>query len=629
MAFVKGIWRILVAVKDGLVLLLLVLFFGLLYMALSASPGESGAPSSGALVLDLDGVIVEQPQAVAPSSLLTGTDDVLQEFRLRDIVTALQAAKSDSKVKVVVLDLDGFLGGGQVALSRIGAALDGVRAAGKPVLAYATAYGDDGYMLASHASEVWLNPIGGVALTGPGGNQLYYKGLIDKLGITTHVYRVGTYKSFVEPYIRPDQSPEAREASQALADSLWESWRANVAKARPKAQVDAFTRDPVAAVRAAGGSLASAALKLGLVDKLAERQAFGERVAAIAGEGGDGKPGSYAALDLKRYARAHTPSNSGQIGVLVVAGNIVDGTSGPGTAAGDSIADLLYAALAEQDLKALVVRVDSPGGSVLAAEKIRGAILEAKSEGLPVVVSMGDVAASGGYWIATPATTVFAEPATITGSIGVLAVLPSFEGALAKIGVTSDGVRTTPLSGQPDLAGGISPEFDTMAQLGVEDAYRRFIGLVAQARRMPAERVDTIAQGRVWDGGTARQIGLVDRFGGLEDAVAEAARLAKIDPAKAKPYYIEEQPDRFSQFVEDLMSDNSGQEAAIPRDWMGRQAWLRQHWALQALSDGQSMLTGSSIRATCLECRGYGAPAAVTPAVRVPLLLRLAKGLGL
>ncbi|EPR09062.1 serine protease [Sphingobium indicum IP26] len=606
-------WRILVAIKDGLVLLFLLMFFGALYAALSWSPKPAQSVGSGALLLKLDGTIVEQPSEIDPMALLTGGNDRAREYGLADIVAALDAARDDRKVKAVVLNLDGFMGGGQVALARVGKALDAVRAAKKPVFAYATIYSDDSYQLAAHASESWVNPLGGVAITGRGGSGLYYKRLIDKLGVNTHVYRVGTYKSFVEPFTRTEQSPEARQANQALADALWEDWRQEVAKARPRARLAAYVRDPAGLAEAAGGNLAKAAVSAGLVDRMGDEAAFGARVAEVAGDAPDDKAGDFAAIDLKNYMKAHKPANGGEIGVLTIAGDIVDGEAGPGTAAGDTIAALLRKALAEKDLKALVVRVDSPGGSVMASEKIRSAIMEAKSEGLPIVASMGNVAASGGYWVSTPADVIFAEPDTITGSIGVFGILPSFEGTLAKIGVTTDGVKTTPLSGQPDIAGGTTPEFDRIMQMGVEDIYGRFVGLVAQSRRKTPQQIDAIAQGRVWDGGTARQIGLVDRFGGLEEAVAEAAKLAKIDPAKARPYRIAREPDKFAEFVQSIMDREDEDDAGVPeamvgRDLLGRQAIVQRNWALQAVADVRALVSGAGVRADCLECRGYGAP---------------------
>ena len=286
--------------------------------------------------------------------------------------------------------------------------------------------------------------------------------------------------------------------------------------------------------------------------------------------------------------------------MLTVAGDIVDGEAGPGTAGGDTISDLLLTALDQRNLKALVVRVDSPGGSVMASERIRSAIMQAKEDGLPVVVSMGNVAASGGYWVSTPGDVIFAEPETITGSIGVFGILPSFEGTLAKMGITTDGVRTTPLSGQPDLAGGTPPEFDQLMPLGVEDIYRRFVGLVARARNKTPQQLAALAQGRVWDGGTARQLGLVDRFGGLEDAIAEAARRAKLDPAKARAYRIEKAPDPWAEWLEAL-AERESDDATAPRDMLARQAWAQRGWALQAVSAVRALVSGAGVRADCLE----------------------------
>lgn len=635
MAFIRAAWRFIIGVKDVLVLCFLLLFFGALYSALSLTGAERPvAATSGALLLDLRGTIVEQPAQESPFAMLSGSaEPAIREYRLRDIVTALDAARTDDHVKAVVLNLDGFMGGGQVALARVGKALDGVRAARKPVLTFATAYEDDGYQLAAHASEVWLNPIGGVAIMGPGGANLYYKGLIDKLGVNVNIYRVGTYKSAVEPFVRADESPEAKQASQALVDHLWQNWRDEVSRARPRAKIAAYAADPLGSAQATGGDMAKAAQNAALVDRVGDEDSFDERVAEIAGEDDSPESAGFARIEFEKYVKAHTPVNDGQIGVLTVAGEIVDGEGGPGTAAGDSIAGLLNKALAERDLKALVIRVDSPGGSVLASEQIRRAIAQAKDQGLPVVTSMGNMAASGGYWITTLSDKVIAEPSTITGSIGVFGILPSFEGTLAKLGVTTDGVRTTPLSGEPNVLGGVSPQFNQIAQLSVEDMYRRFLTLVAQARNLTPQRVDAIAQGRVWDGGTARQIGLVDRFGGLEDAVAEAARLAKLDPAKVQPYYIEPEPDRIATLLQSFMTSDAkmgaGARSALPTDLLGRQAWRQRQWAMQAMDDARSLTGGAAMRASCLECRAYGVPGAGDIVVREGVLWRVLGWLGL
>ncbi len=613
-SFVKGGWKLVVAIKDAMVLLFLLLFFALIYAGIKMARSEpTGVPGTGALYLAFDGPIVEQPRAIDRLSALGGGDSP-GEYRLRDVVHAIETAAQDSTVKAVVLDLDGFGGGGQVAMERVGAALDKVRKAGKPVLAHATYYDDDAYLIAAHASEVWLAPLGMVGVTGPGGSNLYYKGLVEKLGAKVHVYRVGTYKSAVEPYIRADQSPEAKAANEVLVKAVWSSWLGDVAKARPKAKVSDYLADPLAILRSASGDTAKAAQAAGLVDKLGDDIAFGKHVADLAGEADDGGPGDFAAIPLHAYMRKHPAATDGKVGVVTVAGEIVDGDASPGTAGGTTIANLIRDALADDDIKALVLRVDSPGGSVSASEDIRAALVEVRKKGLPIIVSMGNVAASGGYWVSTAGDVIFAEPSTITGSIGVFGILPSFEATLAKIGVTSDGVKATALSGEPDVVGGVSPEFDQLAQASVEDIYGKFIGLVAQARKLTPERVDEIGQGRVWDGGTAHQLKLVDRFGGIEDAIAEAAKRARLSGGDAQARYFEPEPDRLARFLTAFggeeearvrMASNAG-----PRDSLSYAARQQQVMAMRVVADLRGLIEGASMRADCLECRAF-APAPV------------------
>lgn len=600
MVFMKGVWRFLVGIKDGLALLFLLVFFGLLYALLSAGPNP-GAVRDGALLIELDGFVSEQPAAIDPVAALMSQRAPMREYRQRDISRALELAVKDDRIKAVVLDLDRFMGGGQTSLAALGERIDAVRKAGKPVYAFATAYSDDGYQLAAHASEIWLDPLGGVLPTGPGGSRTYYKGLFDQLGIKAHIYRVGTFKSAVEPYMRADQSPEAEVAMKALYDEVWEQWRSDVAKARPKAKLDALLADAPAVVEAAKGDLAQLSLANGLVDKLGDRIAFGKYVAAKVGEGREEKIGSFAETRPAALLAAHSPSRDGSpIGVITIAGEIIDGEGGPGVAAGDSVSELIYDALKNDELKALVVRVDSPGGSVTASEKIRLALAEAKKRKIPVVVSMANLAASGGYWISMPADTIFAEPSTITGSIGIFGVLPSGKEALAKWGVTTDGVRTTPLSGEPDVLGGISPEFDRLAQATVEKGYRDFLTRVATSRKKTVEQVDAIGQGRVWAGGTARQLGLVDRLGGLDDALAEAARLAKLEKGDWHPLYIEPMPDFASTLLGGLMPEPA--QAAAPMDLFGRAAW-EQQLVFDRIAADLRLLSGvKGAQVRCLEC---------------------------
>ncbi|RYY34217.1 MAG: signal peptide peptidase SppA, partial [Sphingomonadales bacterium] len=411
------------------------------------------------------------------------------------------------------------------------------------------------------------------------------------------IYKVGKFKSAVEPYARADMSPEARAANVALYDSIFSQWRDGIAKARPKARIGDLLTKPDQVVAAAQGDIAKANVDAGLVDKLGDRLAFGKRVAEIAGAPANKPAGNFRIIKFADFVAAHAPAATGDaIGVITVAGEIVDGKAGPGTAGGESVSQLLLKGLAEKKLKALVVRVDSPGGSVLASEQIRQAILQAKAQGLPVVVSMGSLAASGGYWVSMASDVIFAQPDTITGSIGIFGVLPSFENSLAKLGVTTDGVRTTPLSGQPDVLGGFTPAVDGVLQSGVDQGYRRFVELVASQRKLTPQRVDEIGQGRVWIGGIAHQLGLVDRFGGLKDAIDEAARRAKLDPAKVQAVYLEKSDTGWLRMVAGLLNDgeDGGDWADAPAggDAFSRIAMERRALIGQALHDARGLAAG-------------------------------------
>lgn len=593
MKFLSAVWKLLVGIKDALVLVFMLLFFGMLYFALSSRPAPI---KEGVLALQLDGVVVEQPSKPGLTEL-AGGGPMIAEYRLRDIVGALDSARTDSRVKAVALDLDRFAGGGQVAMGDLADAVRRLRSSGKPVITYATAYSDDSYLVASAASEIWIDPLGAVAIAGPGGNNLYFKGLLDKLGITANVYRVGTYKAAVEPFTRSDMSPEAKQNAQALGDALLATWRDEVVKNRPKARVDDYMRNPTGALAAADGDLTRAAVGFGLVDKVGTHQAFTGRLAQLGGKDRTAEAG-YKRIKLSDYVEDKVADNdSGSIGVVTVAGMIVDGKASPGTAGGDSIASIIDKAVQQGGLKALVVRVDSPGGSVLASERIRQSLLAAKAKKIPVVVSMGNVAASGGYWVSTPADFIFAEPSTITGSIGVFGILPSFEGSLQKLGIGADGIRTTPLSGEPDIFNGPSPAAETLLQAGVDSIYARFLSIVAKSRgKQPAE-VDRVAQGRVWDGGTARQLGLVDGFGGMEEAIAKAGALAKIDKPKDQVRYLERPvslEERLLELVGPDQADEPAQDAFA--------AFAPDPRIADAIAELRSVLAGPRIQVRCLEC---------------------------
>jgi protease-4 len=602
MKFARAIWKLLVGIKDALVLVLLLLFFAAIYAGLSARPAPVG---EGVLAFDLNGSVVEQPSKPGFTEIAGGTSTI-REYSLRKLVDALDNARTDDRVKAVALDLQWFTGGGQTAMSDLAAAVRRVRASGKPVIAYATAYSDDSYLVASAASEVWMDPLGAVALAGPGGSNLYFKGLLDKLGVTANVYRVGTYKAAVEPFTRSDMSPEAKQNAQALSGALLETWRETVLKNRPKAKVDAYMSNPVGALQAAGGDLTKAAVGFGLVDKIGTREAFEARLTELGGKDLT-SPGGYKQIALPAYVSSEVDDNDdGSIGVITIAGMIVDGSAAAGTAGGDTIASLIDEAVRDGGLKALVVRVDSPGGSVLASERIRQSILEAKRHKIPVVVSMGSVAASGGYWVSTPADFIYAEPSTITGSIGVFGILPSFEGTLQKLGIGADGVKTTPLSGEPNLFKGPSDEADQLLQAGVNSIYARFLSIVAQSRHKSPAEIDRIAQGRVWDGGTARQLGLIDGFGSFDAAVEKAGQLAKIANPESEVRYLE-RPESLEEKLVELIAEDRARQ--LPAD-DAFAAFAPAHIG-DSLAQLREVLTGPRVQVRCLECPPV-APARVT-----------------
>lgn len=614
MSFVGKVWKVLVGVKDGLVLLFMLLFFLAVFAILSARPNP-GQVRDGALLIDLGGVIVEEKTALDPVQALLARSAPMAETRARDVVRALDAAAGDARIKAVVIDMTTFLGGGQVHLKDIGEAMDRVRQAKKPVFTYALGYADDHMLIAAHASEVWMDPQGMAVIAGPGGNNLYYAGLLEKLSVKARIYRVGAFKSAVEPYSRSDMSEEARANAAGLYGAMWEEYKANVTKARPKLQLARVTGDPLAWIQSSGGDMAKAAVGAGMVDKLGDYAQFGARVAQVAGEDPwDKTPGKFASSELEPFLADLGAIRQGKaIGVVTIAGEIVDGEAGPGTAGGTRIADLLDAALA-QDLAALVVRVDSPGGSVTASEEIRRAVQRHRDRKIPVAASFANVAASGGYWVATSSDRIFAEPDTITGSIGVFAVIPTFEDAAAKLGVTSDGYRTTELSGQPDFLGGFTPAMDALLQNSINGTYSRFLGRVSASRRMPLARVEEVAQGQVWDGGTARQIGLVDEFGGLTEALGWAAAKAGVKDGEWHPVFLGESDGNYDSLIRRMVTGGSQARAAAGGGdifaLLGRRS---EHLGARISADAQRLLGARGAQALCTDCPITGAPVAPAP----------------
>lgn len=632
MGFARKVWRLLVGIKDALALLFLLVFFGTLFAVLSSRPNP-GFVRNGALLLDINGSIVEEVSPVDPIQALLSQTLPTREYAARDLVRAIDAAAADERVEALALDLTGFLGGGAVHMSEVSAALDRFSAAEKPIYAFAYAYSDDSLLLAAHADEIWVDPMGGVAITGPGGENLYYADALDRFNITANVYRVGTYKSAVEPYTANGMSPEARENLSQLLATIWQEWRANVRAVRPQADIELVTTDVAGWLAASDNDIAQASVAAGLADRIGTRVEWGEHIAEAVGEDEwSSEPGSFASTAYDPWiADVNQKSSSGgegRIAVITVSGTISDGEAGPGEAGAARIARLLDEAL-DDELDALVVRIDSPGGTVTGSETIRRAVMRHRDAGTPVAISMGNYAASGGYWVATAGEHIFAEPETLTGSIGVFLVVPSFEGILADYGINTDGVRTTPLSGQPDVLAGFTPEAEAVLQASTSSFYSRFLSLVAEARGITTERADELGQGRVWDGGAARQLGLVDQFGDLDSAITWAASRAELEEGNYEVRYLGSNAPTYDSLLARLLFSGANETETGGRDIASIFARRELSRLARVTEDLDRLMAVEGVQARCLECTvvpaSAGPQATTTPSGSwLSLLARLA-----
>ncbi|MGU3412277.1 signal peptide peptidase SppA [Enterobacteriaceae bacterium C34A] len=562
--FFKWTWRLLNFIRElvlNLFFILLVLVCVGIWMQFSSSTTESSG--RGALLMDITGVVVDKPSSTSKfgaisRQLLGANSDRLQENSLFDIVQTIRQAKDDRNITGIVLDLKNFAGGDQPSMQYIGKALREFRDSGKPVYAVGDSYTQGQYYLASFANKIYLSPQGTVDLHGFATNGLYYKSLLDKLKVTTHVFRVGTYKSAVEPFIRDDMSPAAREADSRWIGELWQNYLTTVSANRQVTPEQIFpgAQGMLDGLRKVDGDTAKYALDNKLVDVLASSA---EIEKAMSKQFGWSKADNdYRAVSYYDYS-LKTPSDKGaSIAVIFANGAIIDGQETPGNVGGDTTASQIRDARLDPKVKAIVLRVNSPGGSVSASEVIRSELAAARAAGKPVVVSMGGMAASGGYWISTPADYIVANASTLTGSIGIFGVINTVENSLDTIGVHTDGVSTSPLA-DISMTKALPQEVQDMMQLSIENGYKRFITLVAQSRHSTPEQVDKIAQGHVWTGQDAKANGLVDSLGDFDDAVAKAAELAKLKQWHID--YYQEDPSLFSSVIDSL---SGSVRAALP-----------------------------------------------------------------
>ncbi len=544
---VTAIWRGLDRLRRLLHLILLLGIFLLLFVA--ALEERVFVPNAAALVIAPKGNLVDQlsgdplTRAVARAR---GTP--LQETLVRDVIEALRAARDDVRIKAVVLRLDGMSGGGLSKLQEIAAELAHFKESGKTVIAIGDAFSRDQYYLAAHADRVYMHPMGMVLVDGYSRYLPYYKSALDKLYIDYNVWTVGEYKSFVEPITRDGMSPQDTEASRAYLGALWRAYQADVTAARklPDAALQRYADDIVSLLTNAGGNTAQLAVDYGLVDELLTRDAMRERIRAAVGEDGAGAKATdeYVSIGLDDYVRsldlpAKEASQADRVAVVVAAGTILDGRQPPGSIGGDSMAELIRRIRLDESVKALVLRVDSGGGSAFASDVILRELQLFKDSGRPLVVSMGSVAASGGYWISMAANEIWASPTTLTGSIGVGATIATFPRTLDKVGVHVDGIGTTQLSGAFDVTRPMGEAVKGMIRESVKNTYAEFVGKVAEYRGRPLEQIEAAAQGRVWIGTDALDRGLVDHLGTFADAVKAAAALAKLTEGRYSVQYVE------------------------------------------------------------------------------------------
>jgi protease-4 len=582
-------WRSLDATRRALLnLLFLLVIIAILFAIFN---GGKRVEDKTVLILDLKGSLVEQQAGSVRQTLVSQVrGDIKENVQLRDVLHVLDAAAKDPKISSAILLLDEFQGAGMPMLREVGAAVDRFKASGKKVVAWASTYDQRQYFLAVHANEVYLHPMGMVELEGFGGYRNYYRDALDKLGITVNLMRVGTYKSFAEPFIANEPSPAALEAETYLYNDMWKNYTDTVEKARklPTGSIMQTINDLPNLVGQVHGDMAQLALTGKLIDGLKTRDELRQMMLARGVR--DEKTHSFRQITFDDYLAKQKPQFIGDaVAVVIASGEISDGEAAPGSIGGLSTASLIRSAREDASVKAVVLRVDSPGGSAFGAELIRRELELTRAAGKPVVVSMGDVAASGGYWISMAADEVIADPSTITGSIGVFALLPTADKAMEKIGVHSGGVTTTWLREGYNPLRPLDPRFRDLIQASVDHIYADFTTKAAGARHTTPAKIDEVAQGRVWTGTQAKERGLVDTVGSYSDALASAAKRAKL-PDGYRVTYVEREPNGFDRFIR-MFDTKVAQVLNDQFDWKLMQSGIPPSAARSVATD-LSWLTG-------------------------------------
>jgi protease-4 len=588
-----GLWSLISNLYRAVIIIAFCAFLYALYMAFTGGPAKH-VDSNVALVLWPSGALVDQLDSDPGQRLLQQVNgDPPSQTRLQDLTEALEAAATDDRITVAVLKLDDLTSASMPQLEELGAAMKKFRASNKPIYAYGPSYDQIGYFAAAQADDVSMDPFGSIMLEGLGSYQNYFKDGLDKLGVTINVFRVGEYKSAVEPFLRNDMSEDAKAANKEWLSDLWKSYDDTVSSSRKLEAgfADKYVNTFGKELTAHQGDAAKLALDAGLVNHLETLSEFRKRVAEKVGE--DDDKGSFRQIHFhdylsavhreKRQHEAH--GDKSEVAMIAVQGEIVDGAGQTGQAGGESISELLDQARRDDHVAAVVLRVDSPGGSVWASEQIRRGVQELRADGKPVVVSMSGVAASGGYWVSMASDRIFAHESTITGSIGIFGLIPTIDKPLEKLGIHTDGVGTTPLAGAFRMDRPLSDDVKVIVQSQIDHGYRQFIEGVAAGRKLDVKRVDEIARGRVWSGHDAKDLGLVDEFGGLEDAADAAAKLAGLTEGQWHLSPFENAPSGPLSIVSSFFGATH-----ITLNWLPfggnakLQQWLKQGDATRALS---------------------------------------------
>lgn len=610
---IAKIWRWIGAVQHGILRIFGLFVIGFLFIAFVGSlfsSDEFKMTDNGVLVFAPAGRVVEEPTTANfadPMALIGGGPG--PEIMLRDVVEGFRMAAADEDVSTIIVNLENYGGATPAAMHQIGAEMSAFREAGKEIIVYGDNYGMGSYFLAAHADTVYLHDMGGTDVTGYAVYRTFFRSLLDRLMVTVNVYRVGTFKSALEPYLGDTMSEAAADANRYVFGDLWSAYQGKVEDVRdlPNGALQTYADTFPELLTAAEGNSAAVSLEQGFVDELIGRGAYRDMLAERFGDE-DSDNGSFEASNFFAYVEANREVQlrpAEKIAVINAVGTIVDGDGDGGVIGGDQHAELVRRARLDDDVRAIVLRIDSGGGSAFASELIREELEQARLEGKIVIASMGGVAASGGYWIATPAHEIWAEPTTITGSIGIFGFIPTFENTMAEIGVNEDGIALTNTARQPSQFGGVTDEWNSILQTSIEAGYEMFLSIVGESRGMTRDEVDAVAQGRIWTGQQAFDRGLVDNLGGYDEAIAAAAARAGLEDGDYRVVEFRDEVDPFQELLATLgmeaQSAIVGEQGLLGGSVFGQ--------AARELEDELEVINlmndPNGVYATCFECQAF------------------------